>query len=93
MIESGAVTMGQSAEKQLFDSMMGADIERAIDDLPEDFRIVVVMAFIEGLSYEEIAAALDVPMGTVKSRLFRGRKLLQKALLERARQAGVIGPA
>ena len=93
MIESGAVTMGQSPEKQLFDSMVGADIERAIDDLPEDFRIVVVMAFIEGLSYEEIAAALDVPMGTVKSRLFRGRKLLQKALLERARQAGVIGPA
>ncbi|MEW5701673.1 MAG: sigma-70 family RNA polymerase sigma factor [Candidatus Zixiibacteriota bacterium] len=92
MVDGGAA-LGQSPEKNLFDRLLGSDIEQAIDDLPEDFRIVVVMAFVEGLSYEEIAAALDVPMGTVKSRLFRGRKLLQKALWERARQAGVVGPA
>jgi RNA polymerase sigma-70 factor (ECF subfamily) len=90
MVESGLVTEGQSPEKNLFDRVLGADIEKAIDDLPEDFRLVVVMAFVEGLAYEEIAEALDVPMGTVKSRLFRGRKLLQKALYQYAVDSGAI---
>jgi RNA polymerase sigma-70 factor (ECF subfamily) len=86
------VTAGRTPEKELFDRVLGADIEKAIETLPDDFRMVVVMAFIEGLSYEEIATALNVPMGTVKSRLFRGRKLLQKALLSQAQKAGVVGP-
>lgn len=93
MVESGEVTAGRSPEKHLFDRILKVDIERAIDGLPEDSRIVVAMALIEELSYEEIAAALDVPTGTVKSRLFRGRKLLQKELIERAREAGVVGPS
>lgn len=92
MVDSGFVAVGQTPEKELFDRVLGADIERAIETLPEDFRLVVVMAFVEGLSYEEIASALNVPMGTVKSRLFRGRKLLQKALVSQAQKAGVIGP-
>jgi len=93
MVESGAVSENQGPEKDLFDRMLGADVAQAIDELPDDFRIVVVMAFIEGLSYEEIAAALDVPMGTVKSRLHRGRKMLQKSLFHYARKAGVIPPS
>lgn len=86
-------TTGGSPEKNLFDQVLGSDIERAIEELPEDFRIVVVMAFVEGLSYEEIAEALSVPMGTVKSRLFRGRKLLQKALSQYALKAGTKASA
>ena len=79
--------------KDLFDRTLGTDVSAAIDALPDDFRIVVVMAFIEGLSYEEISEALDVPMGTVKSRLHRGRKMLQKSLYQYARKAGVIPPS
>lgn len=90
MVKAGAVSEHHGPEKDLFDRMLGSDVTQAIDELPEDFRIVVVMAFIEGLSYEEIAAALDVPMGTVKSRLHRGRKMLQKSLYHYARKAGVI---
>ena len=92
MVDTGYVAVGQTPEKNLFDRVLGQDIDRAIESLPEDFRLVVVMAFVEGLSYEEIAMALNVPMGTVKSRLFRGRKLLQKALLNQAQNAGVVGP-
>ncbi len=80
-------------EKELFDRVLGSEVDKAINDLPEDFRIVVVMAFIEGLAYEEIAEALGVPMGTVKSRLHRGRKLLQKALYLYAKKAGVLPSA
>ena len=92
MLDTGFVAVGQTPEKNLFDRVLGEDIDRAIESLPEDFRLVVVMAFVEGLSYEEIALALNVPMGTVKSRLFRGRKLLQKALLNQAQKVGVVGP-
>jgi RNA polymerase sigma-70 factor (ECF subfamily) len=90
MVKSGAVSEHHGPEKDLFDRLLGSDVSQAIDELPDDFRIVVVMAFIEGLSYEEIATALDVPMGTVKSRLHRGRKMLQKSLYQYARKAGVI---
>jgi len=93
MVQSGAVSEESGPEKDLFDRMLGSDVSEAIDELPEDFRIVVVMAFIEGLSYEEISAALDLPMGTVKSRLHRGRKMLQKSLYQYARKAGVIPPS
>lgn len=91
MVESGLVTSERSPEKDLFDRALGEDISKAIDELPDDFRIVVVMAFVEGLSYEEIADVLGVPMGTVKSRLFRGRRLLQKALHDYAIKSGVVG--
>ncbi|MEE8404695.1 MAG: sigma-70 family RNA polymerase sigma factor, partial [candidate division Zixibacteria bacterium] len=65
----------------------------AIDELPEDFRIVVVLSFIEGFSYQEIAEIADLQLGTVKSRLHRGRKLLQKELLDYAIKKGIIkGP-
>lgn len=89
MIAAGEVSRYRSPESDLFDRVLGGDVERAIGELPEEFRIVVVMAFLEGLSYEEISAVLGVPMGTVKSRLHRGRKMLQKTLHDHAVRAGL----
>jgi RNA polymerase sigma factor (sigma-70 family) len=77
---------------QLFD----ADVETALAQLPPDFRAAVVLCDIEGLSYEEIAEILDVKLGTVRSRIHRGRSMLRKALEHRAPQQGrsrVSGPA
>jgi RNA polymerase sigma-70 factor (ECF subfamily) len=63
---------------------------KSLESLPEDFRTVVILCDIEGLTYEEIAEFIDVPIGTVRSRLHRGRKLLQAKLLEYAKRQGVI---
>lgn len=76
-------------EKEFLDRLLREDIVRAIDSIPEMFRVVVIFADVQGLSYQEIADALGVPIGTVRSRLARGRSLLQKALWEHARDAGV----
>src|SRR4051812_11459142 len=65
----------------------------AIDALPEDFRMVVVLADVEGFSYKDMAAILEVPIGTVTSRLFRGRKQLQRTLWDHARDAGILAGA
>ncbi len=66
------------------DRLFDADVQRALDALPADFRAAVVLCDIEGLSYEEIAATLGVKLGTVRSRIHRGRGLLRAALAERA---------
>jgi RNA polymerase sigma-70 factor (ECF subfamily) len=65
----------------------------AIDKLPEDFRTVVVLADVEGFSYKEMATILEIPMGTVTSRLYRGRQQLQRTLWEHARDAGILTQA
>lgn len=84
---------GDNPEKELFAKMLDDDVKKAIDELPDDFRIVVVLSFIEGFSYQEIAEIADLQLGTVKSRLHRGRKLLQKELLDYAIKNGYIkGP-
>ena len=67
-------------EEVLFAKLIDGDVKEAIDELPEDFRMVVVLAFLEEFSYEEIAEIVDIQLGTVKSRLHRARKLLQKSL-------------
>jgi RNA polymerase sigma-70 factor (ECF subfamily) len=72
----------QNPEEFLLDRVMREDVLKAIDALPIDFRMVVVLADIQEFSYKEIADILDVPVGTVMSRLFRGRKQLQARLLE-----------
>jgi RNA polymerase sigma-70 factor (ECF subfamily) len=69
------------------------DVEQAMAALPEEYRSVVIMALVEELSYKEIAAALSIPLGTVMSRLHRGRKQLQVALMEYAQRRGIIRPA
>ncbi|UCC74565.1 MAG: sigma-70 family RNA polymerase sigma factor [Gemmatimonadota bacterium] len=73
-----------------FRSIVDDDVKRAIQELPEEFRIPVVLSDVEGLSYAEIAEILELPVGTVKSRLFRGRRRLQKRLYEYALEMGYI---
>ena len=74
-------------------NLVDSDILEAIDDLPEQFRLAVVLSDVEGFSYAEMAEIMDVPLGTVMSRLHRGRKALQKRLWEIARDRGIVkGP-
>lgn len=73
-----------------FDRIVDDEVLRAIDALPEQFRETVVLSDVEGLSYEEIARVLGVPVGTVKSRLFRARRLLQQKLYDYAVGMGYI---
>jgi RNA polymerase sigma-70 factor, ECF subfamily len=74
----------------LLDRSMSEDVARALESLPADFRLAVVLCDVEGLSYKEIADVMDCPVGTVMSRLYRGRRLLQKALEQFARDQGLV---
>jgi len=80
---------GQSIE-EFMHKFLDDDVKASIEHLPEQFRLVVILSDIEGFSYKEIAEIIDAPIGTVMSRLFRGRKLLQKELWEYARKKGII---
>jgi RNA polymerase sigma-70 factor, ECF subfamily len=84
-----AAAIGRSAEDELMDSFTEAEVKAAIEALPEHFRLPVILADVEGFAYKEIADILDVPVGTVMSRLHRGRKGLQKALYEFAVSRGL----
>jgi RNA polymerase sigma-70 factor, ECF subfamily len=77
-------------EGEFFGGLVDETILQHINEIPEEFREVVLLSDLEGMSYAEIAKVLDVPLGTVKSRLFRGRKLLQKVLFDYAREAGIV---
>jgi RNA polymerase sigma-70 factor, ECF subfamily len=76
-------------EQELISKMLREDMDAAIDAIPDAFRTVLVLVEINGQSYAEAAEALDLPIGTVRSRLSRARCLLQKALWEQAREAGL----
>jgi RNA polymerase sigma-70 factor (ECF subfamily) len=84
-----AVMASRSAEDELMDWFTDAEVKGAIEALPENFRIPVLLADVEGFSYKEIAEMLDIPIGTVMSRLHRGRKSLQKQLYEFALSRGL----
>lgn len=84
---------GADPEGEFFRVLVDDRIVAAIDALPEEFREVVVLSDVEGLGYAQIAETLGVPVGTVKSRLFRGRRQLQAALLDYAVEAGIVRPA
>ncbi|MGH7613890.1 MAG: sigma-70 family RNA polymerase sigma factor [Gemmatimonadales bacterium] len=73
-----------------FDRIVDEEVLRAVDELPEVFREAVMLSDVEGLSYEEVAKVLEVPVGTVKSRLYRGRRMLQAKLYEYAVSMGYI---
>ena len=81
---------GETPETIVLDSLVDSDILEAIEDLPEQFRLAVVLSDMEGFSYAEMAEIMGVPMGTVMSRLHRGRKALQKRLWELARERGIV---
>jgi len=80
-----------SAEKEALDQFVDTDIIEALESLPESFRMPVVLADVDGFSYKEIADILDIPIGTVMSRLHRGRKALQRKLWNVAEERGIAG--
>lgn len=77
-------------EENLLEGVLDEDVQRALDELPDDYRIAVTLADLEGFSYKEIAEILDIPVGTVMSRLYRGRKRLEEALLRYARRRNYL---
>jgi RNA polymerase sigma-70 factor (ECF subfamily) len=80
----------QSVEQKVLDGLVESDIKEAVEELPENFRLPVLLADLEGFAYKEIAEILDIPIGTVMSRLHRGRKAMQKRLWEFARERGLL---
>ncbi len=88
--ESGA---SESAESQVLEQFVDTDVVQALESLPDNFRIPVLLADVEGFAYKEIAEMLDIPIGTVMSRLHRGRKALQKKLWHLAEERGITGKA
>lgn len=82
-----------SAESEALDLFVDEDIIEALESLPENFRLPVLYADVEGFSYKEIAEILDVPIGTVMSRLHRGRKALQRKLWNLAVEHGLVEPS
>jgi RNA polymerase sigma-70 factor (ECF subfamily) len=91
---------GLSAEESLMEMLPDAEVKAALEALPDNFRLPIVLADVEGFSYKEIAEMLEIPIGTVMSRLHRGRKAMQKTLydyavargLAAAEPAGANGP-
>ncbi len=84
--------LGRSAEDELMDMFSEAEVVAAVEALPEAYRSAVLLADVEGFAYKEIAEILDVPIGTVMSRLHRGRKALQRELYEFAVSRGLADP-
>jgi RNA polymerase sigma-70 factor (ECF subfamily) len=82
--------MTHSAEDQMLELFTDDEVKNAIEELPETFRIPVLLSDVEGFSYKEIAEMLEVPIGTVMSRLHRGRKAMQKMLYEYAKERGLV---
>lgn len=85
-----SVTDTNDLQEKFYGGLLGDEVTKALQNLPEEFRTVVILCDIEGLTYEEIAEFLECPIGTVRSRLHRGRKLLQVELFEYAKQQGLI---
>jgi RNA polymerase sigma-70 factor (ECF subfamily) len=90
----GASTMAamRDPESQALRPMVAAEIDRALDELPDEFRLAVLLADVEELSYREISEVMGCPIGTVMSRLHRGRRLLRTRLYDQARALGIVGP-
>jgi RNA polymerase sigma-70 factor (ECF subfamily) len=77
-------------ETDFFDSIVDREVVEAVEALPEEYRSVVILSDVEGLPYAEIAEVMDLPVGTVKSRLFRGRRRLREALRDYAVEMGHV---
>jgi RNA polymerase sigma-70 factor, ECF subfamily len=88
----GGTGDGRDTETALLGRMVSGDVEKALAAVPSDFRMAVILADLEDFSYKEIAEIMDCPAGTVMSRLFRGRKILQNLLHDYAVEQGIIQP-
>jgi len=86
----GARSVEGSAEDQVLEQLPDDEVKGALESLPENFRLPVLLADVEGFSYKEIAEIMDTPIGTVMSRLHRGRKALEKALWDTAKERGLV---
>lgn len=80
----------QDPETDFFEKLLSDEVVEALDKVPVDFRMVVILADLQDFSYKEIAEMLDIPIGTVMSRLHRGRKAMQKALIDFATERGLL---
>jgi RNA polymerase sigma-70 factor (ECF subfamily) len=90
LVSRDAAAQAEDPERAYFDRQLSDDVLRALDSIPVDFRMTVILADLQDFSYKEIADILDIPVGTVMSRLFRGRRLLQTLLAEYAAASGVL---
>jgi RNA polymerase sigma-70 factor (ECF subfamily) len=88
----GASNQAGDTETALLGRMVSADVEKALAAVPADFRMAVILADLEDFSYKEIAEIMECPAGTVMSRLYRGRKILQELLYDYAVEQGIIQP-
>ena len=91
MAGGGDIRTGRSAEDEALDTFTDDVVKSALEELPEAFRMAVLLADVEGFSYKEISEITDVPIGTVMSRIHRGRRALQKTLHEVATARGLVG--
>lgn len=89
--EALAAAEGPHPSESDLNESLDEEVKGALDELPEEFRLPVVMALVEGMSYKEIAGVLDCPLGTVMSRLYRGRQMLRRRLAGYARRQGYKG--
>jgi RNA polymerase sigma-70 factor (ECF subfamily) len=87
--ESATAMSSRSAEAEAIDHLPDSDVKEALQSIPEDFRLAVYLADVEGFSYQEIADIMKTPVGTVMSRLHRGRRLLRGLLTDYARERGL----
>jgi RNA polymerase sigma-70 factor (ECF subfamily) len=83
-------TDSNDLQKRMYSNMLSDEVTEALQSLPEDFRTVVILCDIEGLMYDEISEFLNCPIGTVRSRLHRGRKMLEEKLYNYAKERGLV---
>lgn len=88
--DAAGMPLGSTPAEALIDRLDGELIEEALRMLPDDFRAAATLYFLDDLSYQDIADALDIPVGTVRSRLHRARRLLQAALWRLAEERGIV---
>ena len=92
VLNTEAVAYQANPETHAFNKFLVEEIEHTLEEMPDEFKLVVVLADLQGFSYKEVAEIIGCPIGTVMSRLHRGRRLLQRELIDYAVDAGVIKP-
>ncbi len=90
LYDTARIKLRSNPERRLWNKVISRDMREALEDLPLEFRMVVVLADLQGFAYKDIAVILGCPVGTVMSRLFRGRKLMRSQLADYAYDEGVI---